>query len=101
LRRHIIQSLNTTSQLPAREFVGNKDSLRNRARRQLKKYEALYTGEVPKTWEKLEELGIPDKLKTRDDGSPFLRYFGPVSEGSLEKMAVFASDTGMIDGFFE
>ena len=50
---------------------------------------------VPKTWTELDAIGIPASVKTAENGTPFLRFFGPIQEGEEKKMMIFATDRGL------
>jgi len=64
--------------------------------RTLSKLNKELPGKVPRTWAELKAVGgIPKSLHHLDNNTQFLRFYGPVEEGELETMAIFASDTGL------
>ena len=87
-----MRNLETGGVPEALPYVSTTESLRGKLRRAKVKANAAVAIKVLTTWSQLRDTGIPDNFSRLENGSQFLRFFGRVSEGKEEMMAIFASD---------
>lgn len=67
-------------------FVSSTESLRAKLRRAKRKAKTTTSVKVPTTWSDLKKTGIPDQFKFLQNGSSFLRFLGPVTDGKDEQL---------------
>ncbi len=87
-----MRNLDTDGKPESLAYISSTESLRAKLKRARVKAKTILPIKVPTTWRELLTTGIPDQYKYLKNGSKFLRYFGTVSEGNEELIAVFASD---------
>lgn len=90
----VLHRLDTPSQQSSMPYVSKKEVLKSRLRRARQKKLGSIPEKVPTTWEDIKK-GLPEQLQRLSDGSVFLRYNGPVTTHSDERMLIFASDAGI------
>lgn len=91
----VLHDIEKSDDPEAHSYVPKKECLRSKVRRATLKKKDVFPTKLPSNWKEMREIGFPRGLTVLANGGQFLRFFGPVQEGSEEMMAVFASDRSL------